>query len=159
MPVFTLDNRGDNSENPDMPLLHTDIYAYRKPADKPAGTGTHGQIEEQVEEKATGNDERFLLCSQCRQIITRPAERIEVTGAHQHTFANPHGIVYEIGCFRTAMGCGHTGPTTDEFTWFPGFKWRIAICTRCLTHMGWLFIAGGGEQFHGLILDRLIESD
>ena len=134
-------------------------YAYRKPVAPPDGPGADGQIEEETKKKMTADDERFLLCTQCHQIITRPADRIEVTGSHRHTFANPHGIVYEIGCFRSAIGCGYTGPTTDEFTWFKGFNWRIAICSRCLSHLGWLFVSGSGDSFHGLILDRLIESD
>jgi hypothetical protein len=33
-------------------------------------------------------------------VITSPAERIVVQGSHQHTFANPHGIIYEIGCLN-----------------------------------------------------------
>jgi hypothetical protein len=27
----------------------------------------------------------------------------------------------------------------------------------CLTHLGWIFSSTGGDIFHGLILDRLIE--
>jgi hypothetical protein len=27
----------------------------------------------------------------------------------------------------------------------------------CLTHLGWMFVSGSGDVFHGLILDRLLE--
>ena len=101
-------------------------------------------------------EEEYILCRQCRQAITRPTERITVQGAHQHTFANPHGIVFEIGCFRTVQGCGHAGPPSTEFTWFPGFSWRVAVCIKCLGHLGWFFTSPDYDSFHGLILDRLI---
>jgi hypothetical protein len=82
-----------------------------------------------------------------------------VQGAHHHTFANPHGIVYEIGCFKSAQGCGYAGPPSTEFTWFSGYAWRVSFCTMCLTHLGWVFIAGSGDSFHGFILERLIQPE
>jgi hypothetical protein len=75
-----------------------------------------------------------------------------------HTFANPHGLVFEIGCFREAAGCSLLGAPTDEFTWFHGFRWRVACCMRCLCHLGWCFTSGAGGRFFGLIVDRLEES-
>lgn len=111
--------------------------------------------EDEVEEK-TSDDEEYILCRQCLHVITSSADRIAVQGSHQHTFANPHGIVFEIGCFQSAIGCGYAGPASNEFTWFTGFNWRVAVCVSCLTHLGWLFISTGYESFHGLILDRLV---
>lgn len=99
-----------------------------------------------------------LLCRNCLQIITSPAERILVQGSHKHTFANPQGIIYEIGCFRNANGCSYAGVPTDEYTWFRGFRWKVALCGGCLTHLGWLFISTSSVTFNGLILNRLVES-
>ena len=76
-------------------------------------------------------------------------------GAHQHTFANPHGLVFRIGCFRRARGCGYTGPLSNEFSWFRGYSWRIAVCGRCLNQLGWLFVSSADTAFNGLILDQL----
>jgi hypothetical protein len=104
-------------------------------------------------------EEPYILCRQCHQSITRPAERITVQGAHHHTFANPHGIVFEIGCFKHAQGCGYAGPPSTEFAWFSGYAWRVSFCTLCLTHLGWVFIADSGDSFHGFILDRLIQPE
>jgi hypothetical protein len=135
---------------------HT-VYQFRKSTQKPGRVGPGDLVEDETKEQAPEEDE-FILCRQCRQVITRPAERIAMSGSHRHTFANPHGIVYEIGCFRSAQGCGYTGPATDEFSWFKGFSWRIAVCRTCLTHLGWLFISASNVRFNGLILDRLIDS-
>jgi hypothetical protein len=81
---------------------------------------------------------------------------IEVEGSHQHTFANPEGILFQIGCFRSAAGCGHIRPATYEWSWFKGFRWSVALCTKCLTHLGWLYTSTAGESFYGLILSRLV---
>jgi hypothetical protein len=115
------------------------------------------QVEEYDEQET--EEEKAIVCAQCRHSITSTAQRIEINGMHQHTFFNPYGIIYEIGCFQSAQGCGHVGPTTDEFSWFPGYGWRIAVCSSCLTHLGWLYSAPDKESFHGLILDHLLQPD
>jgi hypothetical protein len=111
-------------------------------------------VEDETGEKTL--TEEYILCRQCHSILTNPRERIVVQGAHQHVFANPHGIVFEIGCFDAVRGCGYAGPASDDFTWFEGFSWRVAVCIMCLTHLGWFFESSEGGNFHGLILDRLI---
>jgi hypothetical protein len=104
----------------------------------------------------TPEDEPLIVCRQCRQSIARPSDGIAVNGAHRHVFANPHGLVFEIGCFRAATGCGVVGPASDEFTWFAGYLWQTLLCTGCLSHLGWSFSAGSGDLFFGLIPDQLI---
>ena len=98
--------------------------------------------------------ERRLFCAACKHVITHQDERIHVQGGHQHRFTNPHGITYEIGCFRHASGCSTIGEATSEFTWFRGYAWRIAVCGNCQTHLGWHF-QSTEDDFHGLIVDRL----
>jgi len=100
--------------------------------------------------------EKVLVSAACGEPVTRENSRISVNGSHSHTFFNPHGIVYEIGCFETAPGCRDTSPSSSEFSWFPGYRWRVCGCRRCQAHLGWHFIADGGG-FHGLILARLAE--
>ena len=112
-------------------------------------------IENKTEKKESDEDE-FFLCGQCLQIITSTVERVKINEKHLHTFANPHGIIYEIGCFKTAIGCGYTGPVTAEWSWFDGFSWKIALCSKCLIHLGWFFISNANESFNGLIINRLI---
>ena len=107
---------------------------------------------DEVEEKAA----RRVVCRECLHAITREEDRTQVHGAHQHTFANPSGLVFTIGCFQAAEGCGAAGSPSDEFTWFKGYAWRVAVCTGCLAHLGWLFTTPSGAAFWGLILDHLI---
>lgn len=132
------------------------ILTLREPTDGQRDGAPNGYVEDETEEKAA--EEEHILCRQCHSILTRPTERIVVQGSHQHTFANPHGIVFEIGCFDNVMGCGYAGPASEEFSWFKGFSWRVAVCVMCLSHLGWFFESRDGANFHGLILDRLIEN-
>lgn len=131
-------------------------YWFRLPGDPPDSFRTGAVPLEAVEEKKVDQPEALILCRNCGHAIARPNDRAERNGSHRHTFANPHGIVYEILCFSSAAGCAGSGPATDEFTWFKGYRWRVAVCRSCLVHLGWLFTAGSGDFFYGLIVDRLI---
>jgi uncharacterized protein YlaI len=134
-----------------MPLF----YLFRDSPELPQGKNTT-QIRTSKAPKE--NPEETLICRECRQIIARPADRIRVEGSFRHTFSNPHGIVYEIGCFQSVIGCGVVGPPSNEFAWFKGYTWHILICIGCQVHMGWSFSSGTINSFYGLILDRLISS-
>lgn len=99
--------------------------------------------------------DKHLRCRSCGFAIARDDDRIRMLDNHEHTCANPHGIVFHIGCFREAVGAAAIGEETSEDTWFAGYGWRILICARCGTHLGWVFRTRGGDRFCGLILDRL----
>lgn len=130
------------------------VHCFRFPPEIGGGRKSESVIEDDIQDEETDNGET-IRCRQCLKIITSPSDRTTMQGSHRHTFANPQGCVFQIGCFRAAGGCGHAGKATDEFTWFPGFKWQIALCAGCLIHLGWHYVSPGGESFHGLILDRL----
>jgi hypothetical protein len=130
-------------------------HLFRVPPEKQSDEMLNSFVEDETEDNVSEQEE-YIFCRQCGNIITSPEERIVVQGSHRHTFANPHGIVFEIGCFRTVKGCSHAGPASTDFSWFSGFSWRIAVCFQCLTHLGWLFASPDQGQFHGLILDHLI---
>jgi hypothetical protein len=111
-----------------------------------------------VREK-TGSDTEekrsYLVCKICGNTITSEAEGIEINGSHEHTFMNPGGFVFRIGCFFDAAGCAILGVPTVDYTWFPGFSWSCVICSTCLTHLGWHY-RSEGKGFFGLILDQLV---
>lgn len=99
---------------------------------------------------------RKLICRACGTPVTETGQRIEVSGKHSHTFFNPGGHVFELGCFRTAPGCAAVSESSTEFAWFAGYAWRVGVCTGCLTHIGWRF-QSGDDSFYGLILKSLVE--
>ncbi len=100
---------------------------------------------------------RVIRCRRCSLPVTTVRERVARNGGHLHTMFNPAGIVYEIGCFRTAPGCLPHGPASLEFTWFAGYAWQVVFCVGCAEHLGWFYTAGD-DGFFGLILTKLIES-
>lgn len=95
-----------------------------------------------------------IRCAACREPVTEERYRIAVQDSHVHVFTNPYGIVFEIGCFEMAPGCRLVGLPSDEFTWFVGFTWQIAVCCGCESHLGWRF-ASDTQVFWALVLDRL----
>lgn len=103
------------------------------------------------------HEEGRILCKACGNRITTVEHMIAVNGQHRHTFTNPAGVTFRVGCFSWADGCLTYGEPTLEFTWFAGFAWSLAFCSSCSTHLGWYYQAGA-ESFFGLIYDRLTES-
>ncbi len=122
---------------------------------------TGQQVEEITRKREMEDNEDFdtgdyLLCSNCKHVVTTTAEKIEITGKHHHTFTNPRGFIYKIGCFGAAPGVLNQGAPTLEFTWFSGYSWCYSLCVRCFAHLGWFF-ESSDKNFYGLILDHLIE--
>lgn len=114
-------------------------------------TGT--EIRE-VPDHETDRGKKNILCKTCGNPITSDEAGIAMDGSHEHTFMNPRGVVFRIGCFARAAGCYIVGPPTDEYTWFPGFVWCYVICAGCQSHLGWHY-QSGESVFFGLILDQL----
>jgi len=102
------------------------------------------------------NEEKWYVCRQCHQKLTQPGFHLNIDGRHEHTYANPSGIVFDIKCFSNAQGYSFIGPSSAEFTWFSGHSWRIVICAACLTHIGWYFTKDAGGGFFGFIADRIV---
>lgn len=96
-----------------------------------------------------------IRCRNCGGIVTSFDAKTSVDGGHTHTFFNPAGIVFELGCFSSAPGCSPLGEATSEFTWFAGCTWRFSVCRGCGAHLGWLY-EGRGKNFFGLILANLL---
>ena len=86
--------------------------------------------------------------------ITALSARTSPNGQHRHTFANPHGYVFDVRCFTSAPGALPAGAWSAEFSWFAGYRWQVVVCSRCQVHLGWLF-QGGGGGFFALISNRL----
>ena len=137
-------------------LTYVNVYALRSDdKDKPAWETIFDDMQKVDDEP----DEKtrvpvFWHCIQCHHPITQKDATIEVNGQHQHTFTNPHGYVYRIGCFSDAPGCVPVSQPTTTFSWFPGYAWQIVVCHQCQHLLGWAF-QGKGDHFWGLILSQL----
>ncbi len=116
------------------------------------------EVQIRTEPSAMEEDAPGITCRTCQARVTRPEFRIEINRGFSHTFANPHGHVYEIGCFSRADGCVKFSGTSDEFSWFKGYVWAVGLCRNCRVQLGWVFIPvrpGDLDKFYGLILDQL----
>ena len=134
-------------------LLHP---AWAMAFDALAERDAEALIEDETEKRI---DRSPLICSACGERITSVRDRVEMNGNHAHTFTNPHGFTFDIGCFRSAPGCRPLGEATEAWTWFHGYAWRVAVCGGCGTHLGWGYERSPADAdaagFFGLILDRL----
>jgi hypothetical protein len=136
----------------------------QEPDGKPSSSGglsEHGDSFERPsarlnrEEAETGG---VLVCRACRSRITRRDLGMEINGRHRHVFFNPDGLVFELGCFASARNLTPAGIETGEFTWFPGYRWQVVLCTGCSTQLGWRY-EGRDGAFFGLIIKALMAED
>ncbi len=93
-----------------------------------------------------------LRCAVCDLPVAHRHDRQGIDGPAARTFFNPSGILMAVTTFRRAH-TAHDGPATTEFTWFPGYAWRIASCPRCGVQLGWRF---EGDTTFWALLDRAI---
>ncbi len=125
------------------------VWFFVSKTDKKKKKSTKTKVESKEKE------EKYILCRQCENKITLPNQKIEVAGEFEHTFLNPGGHVFKIGCFQSADGCISLGVPTAEWTWFEGFEWQPALCNQCNTHLGWFYRSLNHQNFFGLILGLL----
>ncbi|MBB5347342.1 hypothetical protein JWG42_11400 [Desulfoprunum benzoelyticum] len=119
----------------------------------PAG-GWEADVLAADREEDRAEEDPGVSCRVCAHRITGDTDRIAVNGSHTHTFFNPAGLLFELGCFRRAPGCLVSGEASDQFTWFAGYLWRPAFCAYCAAHLGWRF-EKEGHAFFSLILANL----
>lgn len=127
------------------------IYCFRVGRDQDPGRPVTDE-----ETKEDTEPVEAIFCKTCGLPVTDKKQKISVQGSHRHTFFNPAGIVFELGCFRQAPGCLIAGEPTSEFTWFAGYVWSFSLCRRCKSHLGWFF-EKGDTAFYGLILANLAD--
>ncbi|XP_077297265.1 protein cereblon-like isoform X2 [Arctopsyche grandis] len=84
----------------------------------------------------------ILCCSQCSSNICKMEEIFAMSNEGIHTnYCNVGGYVHNIVTVKSTMNIDLQGRPSLEFTWFPGYYWTIAVCSRCFSHIGWKFTA------------------
>lgn len=106
--------------------------------------------------------DRVLRCRSCGQAVSsrRQSFAFRASGAVQ-VFPNPLGQMRKIWTLRTAHGLALVGEPTQEFTWFDGYAWTVAVCGQCRAHLGWQFDAvraSTPDRFYGLLVEALREA-
>jgi hypothetical protein len=131
------------------------IHALRDPPNGPSARP--------VPDADPGTIERETARILCRACGAPLAELAAMFAPHDAplVFANPAGMVFELRAVRSAPGVRAFGERTTEATWFPGYAWRLALCARCMSHVGWqyLSVAAGVSpaEFYGLITREIVE--
>ncbi len=119
----------------------------------------HNQVDinQKTNQRDCANDEfnEDILCLHCDTSITANKYKIIQHNNHHHTFANPSGKRYTLGCFSDAQNTKSIGRPTEEWSWFSGYAWTICLCANCNTHLGWRFDKPGEQSFFAFILDQL----
>lgn len=111
---------------------------------------------ESASDRSDQETDDALYCAACGALITRSRWRFAVNGDHEHVVFNRAGLVFRVLCFREAPGAVACGPSSAEFTWFRGYRWRVAMCVACDVQVGWRFEGQAAPRlFFGLDARRL----
>lgn len=113
--------------------------------------------------KSTGSDDSSRRgryhCARCGAFLAPAGAILPVNGSDRHSFVNPSGVRCNFITFGETENVGSSAEIYEEYSWFPGYGWRFAMCTICGIHLGWRFdpldTAGEADSFHGLLIDAL----
>lgn len=107
-----------------------------------------------------GNGAKAFQCFGCYALVSTSDRLLPIGGKSRHQFVNPAGIRCDFLSFASTPGAVARGGATDEASWFPGYRWRLAFCRRCGRHLGWRYEAVAGEtrplEFWGILIAYLL---
>lgn len=96
-----------------------------------------------------------FACATCNAVICDKSLVFSMShSGPQSSFVNPGGFIHDTITVRKAEGLMQAYNWSDQFTWFPGYLWRMAHCARCYHHIGWCYKSMRAEtkprRFFGL---------
>ena len=108
-----------------------------------------------------GAEAPILICRSCGLHVASEFALVEIQGRpFRSTYRNPFGLEFEILTVERVSNLLLTSEPTREHSWFPGYAWRMASCSHCLTHLGWQFAATRPAlmpaSFYGLWAEKLV---
>lgn len=54
-----------------------------------------------------------------------------------------NSFMHDVLTVSSTVNTRTAGAPSEEFSWFPGYRWTVCVCARCSQHVGWRFDAGG----------------
>lgn len=83
-----------------------------------------------------------LNCSNCSRLVAHRKDVFSMSASGpMAAYVNPGGVVHETLTLHKAHSLFLSGHSSDQDSWFPGYKWTICHCRGCSRHMGWKFTA------------------
>jgi hypothetical protein len=106
------------------------------------------------------NEGKIFRCKACGNTLTALDQLVEIEGSSSHSFTNPSGIQFGFHTFSACPGASVLGEATEAYSWFPGFRWRLAVCGRCGSHVGWHYESeiAPVDEFWGIIVSSTASS-
>jgi hypothetical protein len=103
----------------------------------------------------------IFRCRECGSYITDSGLTTKIHGVAEHSFVNPSGMQCD---FITVAACRNVYADPQlyvEHSWFAGYGWRIAVCARCGSHLGWKYDAVKNltpREFFGILIHAVQRS-
>jgi hypothetical protein len=88
-----------------------------------------------------GNGAKAYQCCGCGGLVTHSDRLLPIGGKSRHIFQNPAGVECDFHTFSSCPGAVAPGEATEAYSWFPGYRWRLAFCRHCGLHLGWNYEA------------------
>lgn len=98
---------------------------------------------------------KHFVCTNCENKICRKEDVFAMSrSGPQCSFVNSGGYIHDTLTVKSTCGLFLEVGWVEEFSWFPGYKWRIAHCRNCSHHIGWCYkhidIKTRPKRFFGL---------
>jgi hypothetical protein len=106
---------------------------------------------------ASGNGTKAYRCMFCKSVVTYSDQAIYILGNKVHSFTNPTGMRCDFYTFSSCLGAIAVGDATVEHTWFLGYRWSLALCQHCGSHLGWYYEGTSDPRtFWGILIYHLL---
>lgn len=123
----------------------------------------------------------FILCRRCGADIASADAVVNLKSPAASTYTNltlfglknvllqklvnPLNVEFSVVTSKLAQ-CTSAGRWSEEHSWYPGYTWKVCVCSRCGHHLGWLFeplstagpdrLYASSKGFYALIFENII---